>query len=200
MNDHSSDETASVQPLVVYLRNPALAALLAWLIPGAGHFYQRRYAKGAIFFICIMSTFYFGFALGHGKIVYASKDRRLQFLCQLGTGLPALPAAIQGYRTMQGNDPLWGGFMAPPQTDDVWGEDELSVWHRELGTNFEVATLYTMVAGLLNIITIFDAYDGPLVPTGEPTDSQEPAENEGKTESPANRSNKKKRSRGKKKT
>ena len=29
------------------LRNPAVAAILAWLLPGAGHLYQRRYFKAA---------------------------------------------------------------------------------------------------------------------------------------------------------
>jgi hypothetical protein len=42
------------------LRNRALAAVLAWLIPGAGHYYQRRYLKAAIFFFAIMSTFGLG--------------------------------------------------------------------------------------------------------------------------------------------
>ena len=52
------------QALTVDLRNPYLAALLAWLIPGAGHFYQRRRAKGALFCICILGTFLFGLGLG----------------------------------------------------------------------------------------------------------------------------------------
>ncbi len=92
--------------------------------------------------------------------------------------------------------------MAPPQVDQSWGEDELSSWHRVLGTNFEVATLYTMVAGLLNIITIFDAYDGPLVPTGEPAkddrERSDPSESESSPDK--GRSSKKKRGKGKRKT
>ena len=110
----------------VDLRNRALAALLAWLIPGAGHFYQRRYAKGSLFFVCILSTWILGFMLGGGHVVYASwqpGDYRWHYLLQAGVGAPALPALVQGElmrrSTVRGHtdpdyEPLWGGFMAPP--------------------------------------------------------------------------------------
>ena len=44
----------------LYLRNRNLAAFLAWLIPGAGHYYQRRYFKSALFFVCITTSFLIG--------------------------------------------------------------------------------------------------------------------------------------------
>ena len=46
--------------------------------------------------------------------------------------------------------------------------DELAQWNYELGEYFEIGTVFTMIAGLLNILAIFDAYGGPLVvPTEE---------------------------------
>jgi hypothetical protein len=48
--------------------------------------------------------------------------------------------------------------MAPPRS-----ADELSYWHNTLNMRFELGTLYTMVAGLLNILAIWDAYGGPVV-------------------------------------
>ena len=45
--------------------------------------------------------------------------------------------------------------------------DQLSIWHRRLGKFFEIGTLYTMLAGMLNLLVIFDAWAGPL---GTPTD------------------------------
>jgi hypothetical protein len=98
------------QPLTVDLRNPYLAALLAWLIPGAGHFYQRRRAKGALFCICILSTFLFGLGLGRGRVVYASfasEDFRWQFVPQLACGAVSFPALAQKMVTQNGGDPLW---------------------------------------------------------------------------------------------
>jgi hypothetical protein len=50
--------------------------------------------------------------------------------------------------------------MAPP-TDNP---DQLSEWSKEYGALLDMGVLYTMIAGLLNILAIFDAYGGPLVP------------------------------------
>ena len=144
------------------LRNRELAALLAWLLPGAGHFYQRRYLKSAIFFIAIMSTFGLGMLVAGGRCVYASwnhVEKRWQYALQAGIGLPALPAAYQAYRISNGQLPALNDFMAPPAT-----LGELSEWNAETSSGFDMGTLYTMIAGLLNILVIFDAWGGPLPP------------------------------------
>jgi hypothetical protein len=159
-------ETPSAEEQIeVELRNPALAALLAWLVPGLGHLYQGRIGKGLLFMICILSTWFFGLALAEGHSVYASNKmiaRRLVFGCQLGVGLPAAPAVLQAVYLRNHNEPLWNGFMAPP--DEKNGRDEVSEWSYKYGAKFDMGVLYTMVAGLLNVLAIFDAYGGPLVP------------------------------------
>ena len=192
--------------ITVPLRDPRWAALLAWLWPGAGHIYQRRYAKGMLFMICILSTFCFGLLMGRGRVVYASSrpnDFRWHYFCQLGVGLPALPALPQAYATQDGGPPwfqlcrrypagtftadglrefaiippgdtnfsgkpLIDGFMAPP-AGPVTPErnDVLGMWHSELGHWFEMGTLYTMVAGLLNLLAVYDAFAGPMIITPE---------------------------------
>ena len=38
------------------LKNPVIAAVLAWLWPGAGHMYQRRIGKGLLYMVCILLT------------------------------------------------------------------------------------------------------------------------------------------------
>ena len=67
-----------------------LAAFLAWLVPGLGHFYQGRTAKGVLFLVCILGTFLYGLYLGDGHVVYASTTpnilTRWQYLFQLGVG------------------------------------------------------------------------------------------------------------------
>src|SRR4030095_7432230 len=145
--------------LEIDLRDPNFAAVLAWLLPGLGHFYQRRYAKGVLFLVCILGTYFFGLALGEGKVVYASwnqVERRWQFPLQLGVGLPAAPAVIQSLAVRRGGEPpLFGGLMAPPRS-----QEELSQWHNELNIRFELGTLYTMVAGLLNILATWEASAG----------------------------------------
>jgi hypothetical protein len=72
--DKSPDAKPAAAPdsLEIDLREPNFAALLAWVWPGLGHIYQRRYAKGVLFMVCILGTYFFGLALGEGKVVYAS--------------------------------------------------------------------------------------------------------------------------------
>ena len=150
-------------PIHVELRQPALAAILAWLWPGAGHLYQGRYGKGLLYMVCIVSTFFFGLSLGGGHSVYASNrsiGRRLVYGCQLGVGLPAFPAMVQAMRVSRGEQPLANGFMAPPR--ESGGFDDLSDWNYKYGSAFDIGVLYTMIAGLLNILAIYDAYGGPM--------------------------------------
>jgi hypothetical protein len=149
------------------LRDPWLAAFLAFLVPGMGHFYQKRWAKGVLFSTCILGTFLYGLAIGGGKVVYASfrpEDRRLQYLCQVGVGLPAMPALVQSMRVRNGGKP-WGTFMAPPAiTRDNNGNvhSQLDDWQYDLHRYFELGTVFTMIAGLLNILAIYDAWGGPV--------------------------------------
>src|SRR5436853_1873389 len=123
------------QTLEIDLREPLVAAVLAWLIPGAGHLYQRRTGKGLLFMICILGTYFFGLALGEGKVVYASwnqVDRRWQYPLQIGVGLPAIPAVVQNMVIRRGNAPILGGIMAPPRS-----QEELADWHYLLGQRFD---------------------------------------------------------------
>ena len=174
--------TPAEEEIEVELRNPALAALLAWLWPGAGHLYQGRTGKGLLFMICILSTWFFGLALGEGRTVFASNKtiaRQLVFGCQLATGLPSAPALVQVGYMRSHPDPLWGGFMAPPE--ESGRRDELSEWAYQYGAAYDMGVLYTMIAGLLNVLAIFDAYGGPLVPMPDDkkkTDPKKPADNE----------------------
>ena len=114
--------------------------------------------------VCILSTYFFGLAVGGGHVVYAAwnqNPRRWQYFCQVGVGLPALPALIQAQRVRTGQAPLFGGLMAPPVIDQ--DGDQLSHWHKKYGLYFELGTLYTMIAGLLNVLAIYDAYAGPVI-------------------------------------
>jgi hypothetical protein len=173
----------------INLKDPRLAAFLAWLLPGLGHIYQGRTGKGVLFFICIVGTFVYGLTIGQGRVVYASTAdvfsreflERWQYFCQVGVGLPALPALVQRSRINNDKAPLVhdnfmrppyppdrmrNGFSSPDQTDPnrtVQHPDELSKWNYDLGDLFELGTVFTVIAGLLNILAIYDAYGGPLV-------------------------------------
>lgn len=171
------------EPLEIDLKEPWLAATLAWLLPGLGHWYQGRKGKASLFFVCIVGTFVYGLCLGEGKVVYASspgQDWRWQYYCQLGVGLPAMPALIERSRFQQRKPPLFGGVMHPPSREptdlkDDSGNDttqptELAAQIIAMHPRHEVGTVFTVIAGLLNLLVICDAYAGPLVVLGRASD------------------------------
>jgi hypothetical protein len=56
-------------------------------------------------------------------------------------------------------------FDKPPLKQ--FRRDQLADWHRRLGQFFDIGTLYTMLAGMLNLLVIYDAWAGPLGPSEE---------------------------------
>jgi hypothetical protein len=174
------------EDLEIDLRDRTMAAFFAWLLPGAGHAYQGRWGKSVLFFSCIMGTFLFGMYLGDCKVVYAGwgktpDERRLPYFLQVGVGLPAMPALVQANMASR----PFGSFMAPPKFpgpgegnfrarelpngEFEYHKDELAYWNLAI-EDFELGTVYTMIAGLLNVLAIYDAWAGPvmILPGGDP--------------------------------
>lgn len=157
------------------LKNPIIAGLLTWLLPGLGHFYQGRMLKAVLFFLCIVPTFIVGCALGSSsetgpaRNVYFSwrdDDKRWSFIPQTCLGMAAIPAGIQASQVGNGKTPPFGRFMAPPKlypADRTGVGPTLSFITARLHFLFELGTYITVIAGLMNLLAIFDAMDGPLV-------------------------------------
>ena len=94
------------------LKNPLLAGILAFLVPGAGHLYQGRLFKSAIYFCCIFGAFLVGLSMGEWRVVAASHDpsdvdhhfrekkreMNIGFLAQAPVGIFSIPALIQNQR------------------------------------------------------------------------------------------------------
>lgn len=159
------------------LGNRHLAAVLAWLIPGAGHYYQKRYFKSAIFSVAVFSTFLIGMVVSGSRCVYASwqpSEKRWQFVLQAGNGFAAIPAGVQYMAARQGVTPPLGSFMTAPNS-----VRELDDWHEKTASGFDMGTLYTMISGLLNVLIVFDAFSGPLPP---PVSKSKASENSDETE------------------
>ncbi len=174
----SDGTTAPQQPSPINLKDPVMAAFLAWLIPGLGHFYQGRIAKAVLFFVCIMGIFVYGVylggnsKLGYGRAVYFAfreDEWRLNYGFQVLVGLPSLPALVQAMRMSNGKEVFFNGFMAPPRPPNMpennpnFQKPTLDELLRDLNRYFELATFFTMVAGLLNVLAIYDAGCGPVV-------------------------------------
>lgn len=183
--------TRSVQQIVFDPPHPKRGALLAWLFRGAGHLYQGRVAKGLLYMGCLVPMFLYGMLIGGGKVAFASTQPltpkplafvvdRWQFICQAGIGVVALPALVERERFLDRDGPLFGGWFYPPspysvdtrkvpfesidsEQKTVMHPTELAKWQYDYGFAFELGSIVTAIAGLLNLLVVYDAHSGPLI-------------------------------------
>jgi TM2 domain-containing membrane protein YozV len=175
-----------------------IAAVLSYLIPGLGQIYQGRIGKGVLFFICVYLLFFIGVYLGSGTVrlkkgdtvethtitsnVYlpdtmeqnnpfnlprlpANLYNRPQFAGQFWVGIAAWPAVWQylNYdKRQEHGDPLLGDFERTPS------EAALNAVHTSGDKLLELGWVFTVIAGVLNVMVIYDALAGPaFLPASE---------------------------------
>ena len=110
---------------------PLLAFLAGWLVPGAGHFLLRKWGRGALLFLALITMYAVGLGLA-GKVYLPNTNETLEmlgFVGQIGMGLLYALARIGG----------WGSAAAATTLNDY-------------GTKFLVA------CGLLNFVAAVDAH------------------------------------------
>ncbi|MDY7011081.1 MAG: DUF6677 family protein [Planctomycetota bacterium] len=150
---------------------PFLAGILAWLVPGAGHVYIRRTLRGIIICICINGLFWTGVALG-GIFTVEPLKQRWWFAAQMCAGVSGVTA---WYRQEQYRRAVTEGFDDPQlrtPTPPPWTRQDKNLpekwWYTynqalvKEGISLSypgetVALAYTGVAGMLNLMCIFDA-------------------------------------------
>jgi hypothetical protein len=105
---------------------------------------------------------------GIARNVYYSwrrDDKRLFFIPQACVGMLAIPAIIQSVTSTNGT-PIFGKFMSPPhryEGDKSGASPTLDAIIRRLNNDFDIGTLFTVAAGLMNLLVIFDAAAGPMI-------------------------------------
>jgi len=112
--------------------NTYLICAAAWLIPGAGHLWQGRYEKGLIFLITLPLMFASGLWL-EGRLFPFEPSQPLVALAALadvGIGLPFFVAKALGAGV-----------------------------GRVVSVTYEYGNAFVIVAGLLNMLVVLDAYD-----------------------------------------
>jgi len=108
-----------------------IAPAVGWFIPGAGHMIQKRWIRGALLFLSIVSMFLLGLAM-QGRIYKANGGDILDILGFVGdAGAGAL-------------------YIMTLAMD--WGQGAIQLATADYGTKFMI------VAGLLNFIAVADAY------------------------------------------
>ncbi len=108
-----------------------IAPIVAWLVPGLGHLIQRRIVRGLLLMAAIYSMFFVGLGM-QGKVYAFNTGDLLDILGFVGDiGVGAM-------------------YFVARMMD--WGIGNI---HRAVA---DYGTKYIVVAGLLNIIAIVDAY------------------------------------------
>lgn len=176
--EKSSPDHADHPPLPPVKFDP-VAALLSYLIPGLGQVYQGRIGKGLLFFLGLYTLFFYGMWMGQWRNVWLPDTSTLppmeiagnrlpgvptslwyrpQFLGQFWMGTAAWPAVFQ-YMTFDREKqagPVFGTFQRTPP------EDELNELQRNGNKRWDLGWVYTVIAGVLNMLVIYDALAGPM--------------------------------------
>lgn len=112
--------------------NAVVCALLAWLLPGAGHVYLRRWGRGLLFLALVLAAMSIGVGL-EGKLWRIVPGQPLSYLgtfACVGLGIPYFVLRfLLGY---DGN---------------------------VLSQGYEYGAAFLLTAGLMNLLLILDAWD-----------------------------------------
>jgi hypothetical protein len=112
--------------------HPLLISFAAWIVPGAGHIWQRRWQKGVVFLVFVPLMFVIGLML-KGRLFPFELSQPLVFLAAtatLGNGLPYFVARV------------------------------LDAGHGIVtAASYEYGNTFVIVSGLLNMLIVIDAYD-----------------------------------------
>ncbi len=114
-----------------------VAALLTWVLPGLGHIYTGHKVRGIIFMAVIAATFWGGVAIGGVKTTVQPQERTAWFMAQICTGVHATAALALSRQIEDKPAYEYSPYVAFSPAEDV-------------------AVVYTGVAGLLNVLVIFD--------------------------------------------
>lgn len=166
-----------------------LGGLLSYVLPGLGQIVQGRVAKGVLFLVSLNVLFWYGMWLGEWRNVYLPRTggitqdlyNRPHFAGQFWIGVSAWPAIIQyaTYDPEQSEGSIFGQFQREPQQAVV---NELQ---RAADKSWDLGWVYTVIAGVLNLLVIYDAIAGPAYrPRPEDETEPKPTDESSNTTSP----------------
>jgi hypothetical protein len=164
-----------------------LAAFASYAIPGLGQLLQGRTAKGILFMVCLPLLFYYGLFLGSFSNVYMVRHpsivqslyARPVFAAQFFIGVPAWPAIYEYARARsEMRQPIPGeggerGRQLFGYGADL-GEAKLNDLQRAADKRWDLGWVCTLIAGVLNILVIYDAFAGPAVTHPPPRPQPKP--------------------------
>lgn len=173
-----------------------LHGLLSYLVPGLGQVCQGRIAKGLLFCVALYGLFFYGMYLGQWQNVYVDYTetrevrqrtsmienllQKARFAGQFWIGIAAWPALAQYFsidanqrpRPEEDRHPWLGRFQRKPS------EEEINTQLRNADKHPDLGWIYTVIAGVLNILVIYDAFAGPafVAAAAKPPETARPQE------------------------
>jgi hypothetical protein len=131
MMAHATTSSADVPAI-----SPIVAVLLAWVVPGGGHFFLRRTVRGVLILVSVLTMFLIGILM-----------RGPLFLPQSGDMLTVLI--------------YWGGFISHLATGALYfvtvalGYNQPDV----AGHMYDYGSKFLVGAGLLNVLAMVDVWE-----------------------------------------
>lgn len=129
------------------------AAVAGWLVPGLGHVLAGHTRRGVVLFLCIGGLWVSGLLIGGVSVLQSRGANGALRPWYLGQAVIAPTLAVEylhdRYRSQSGGrEPMPGDALVPYQP--------------AYGRAFELGTLYSSLAGLLNLLAVIDiAYREP---------------------------------------
>jgi len=117
--------------------NMPVIAIASWLVPGLGHFLIGEKMRGIIFLVTVTVTFWGGVAIGGVRSTIDPENRKAWFMAQICNGASA-SAGLAWSKQIRVEAGQPSEYLAYWPVDDI-------------------AVVYTGVAGLLNLLVVFDA-------------------------------------------
>jgi len=133
---------------------PFVACVLAWLVPGLGHFYLGKKSRAAAFFFVVAVMFTLGIGSG-GAASLVEERQPLTFLATFDNVAVGPIDLIGRYLT-------YGSIVyALPSTEGDPRRNELlgRLRARVRSVTYEYGNTFLLTAGLMNILLILDAFD-----------------------------------------
>ncbi|HTK95334.1 MAG TPA: DUF6677 family protein [Terriglobales bacterium] len=109
-----------------------VAPIVGWFIPGGGHFVQKKWIRGALLLVSVVSMFWLGIAMG-GKVYVGNAGDLLDILGFVGDA--------------------GGGLLYILARNLEWGATSIATASGNYGS------IFIIVAGLLNIVSAVDAHE-----------------------------------------
>lgn len=130
------------------------AGILAWILPGLGHWVLGHRALGLVFFLAISIPYALGLAIGGLKNSVNPWANPWLFLAEMGTGGYTTVGALVNNRVG-----LKPELLKDPHYLSTLPDAELQrvLPYISFSPDYDVAQIYLATAGLLNLLAILDA-------------------------------------------